>query len=160
MSSRVSVRGGPDCRRVSPQRYFWCDNQVKQHLAPGGQVEWDPTKASSWSGSGGSPDTSSDSALSATWAPERGHLLLTETDACRLVARPCSAAVSGEISSRQWRTLRPGGFIRDNLPHLIALTAPHTYTPDTHTPPHTRTHRTTDTHRSPLIPQLQIMTAS
>ena len=95
-------------------------------------------------------------------APEKGHLLLIETDACRLVAGPCSAAdraVSGEISSRQWKTLRPGGFIRDNLPpthtHISTHWQPFTLTPRTHMHTHTA-----DTRYSRLIPQLQIMTPS
>lgn len=66
----------------------------EQYLAPGGQVELEPAKSSSWSGSGallgdercGNPDTSPDPVSSdlfvcvSVCAPERGHLLLSETD--------------------------------------------------------------------------------
>lgn len=68
----------------------------EQYLAPGGQVALEPAKLSSWSGSGAllgdercrNPDTSPDPAFSGVFVfvslrvPERGHLLLTETDVC------------------------------------------------------------------------------
>lgn len=84
-----------------------------------------------------------------------GISFLIETDACRLVARPCSAAAQQcqvKLAAVNKRTLRPGGFIRDNRPHLSKLTALHTSTLDFQT--HTCM---VDTLHSPLF---QIMTPS
>lgn len=84
-----------------------CDNQVRTVFSTWRSSRVRPSKTiSSWSGSGallgdercGIPDSSLDPVLSgvfvcvSVWAPERGHLFLIETDACRLVAKPCSAA--------------------------------------------------------------------
>lgn len=84
-----------------------------------------------------------------------GISFLIETDACRLVARPCSTAAQQcqvKLAAVNKRTLRPGGFIRDNRPHLSKLTALHTSTLDFQT--HTCM---VDTLHSPLF---QIMTPS